>query len=141
MTKTLESSGSIPGDGEFKSGFVFTDVDIAFNRVRRKFIATGSFAMPLFGGTVINKKYTTTIAIEKKRSGDKIYLYIVTDLGDWVYMEYMKGSIIIATNNAELAETVNTESNKMTDDQFIIRVGNEKTKDNFLKRNDVELDE
>jgi hypothetical protein len=141
MVKTLETSGSIPSEGEFKTGFIFTDVDLAFNRVKRKFIAAGSIGMPLYNGTVINKKYTTSIAIEKKRSGDKVYLYIVTDQGDWVYMEYMRGSIIIATNNAELATAVSTESNKAADDQFIIRIGNEKTKDNFLKRNDVDVDE
>ena len=141
MVKTLETTGAIASEGEFKTGFVFTDVDLAFNRVKRKFIAAGSIGMPLYNGTVINKKYTTSIAIEKKRSGDKVYLYIVTDQGDWVYMEYMRGSIIIATNNAELATAVSTESNKAADDQFIIRIGNEKTKDNFLKRNDVDVDE
>lgn len=141
MVKNLESTGYISSDGEFKTGFVFTDVDLAYNRVRRKFIATGSINMPLFNGVAINKKFTTTIAIEKKRSGDKIYLYIECDNGDWVYMEYMRGSIIIATNNNELATAVSTESNKAADDQLIIRIGNEKMKDNFLKRNDVGTDD
>ncbi len=141
MVKTLESTGNIPSDGEFKTGFVFTEVDLAFNRIRRKFIATGSFNMPIFNGAVINKKFSTTIAIEKKRSGDKIYLYIACDNGDWVYFEYTRNSIIIATNNEELATAVSTESNKAADEQLIIRIGTEKQKDNFLKRNDADPDE
>ncbi|MCC6818229.1 MAG: hypothetical protein IT245_05015, partial [Bacteroidia bacterium] len=138
MVKTLETTGNIPADGEFKTGFVFTDVELAYNRLKRKFIATGTFNMPIYNGTVVNKKFTTTIAIEKKRSGDKIYIYIVCDNGDWVYLEYMKGSIIISSNNEELMTAVTTESNKAADDTFIIRIGNEKLKDNFLRRNDVE---
>jgi hypothetical protein len=141
MVKSLETNGTIPPDGEFKSGFVFTDVDIAFERLKRKFIAAGQFTMPLFNGVIVNKTFTTTIAIEKKRSGDKIYLYIITDQGDWIYMEHQRGSIIIATNNAELATAVATESNKMLDELFLIRVGSEKAKDNFLRKNEVDLDE
>ena len=141
MIKSLESSGSIPPDGEFKSGFVFSDVDIAFERKKRKFLAAGSVVMPLYNGVIVNKTFSTTIGIEKKRTGDKIYLYVMTDNGDWFYMEYIKGSIIIATNNAELATAVSNESNKMADDQFLIRVGSEKTKDNFLKRNEADPDE
>jgi len=141
MVKSLEASGTIPPDGELKSGFVFSDVNIAFDRVKRKFIAAGPMVMPLFNGVIINKTFSTTIAIEKKRSGDKIYLYVITDNGDWFYMEYSRGSIIIATNNAELATAVSLESNRVLDEQFLIRVGSEKTKDNFMKRNDVDLDE
>lgn len=141
MVKGLDASGSIAPDGEFKTGFVFTDVDIAFNRLRRKFIATGSIGLPLFNGTAVNKTFSTTIAVEKKRSGDKIYLYIMTDGGDWIYMEYMRGNIMIATNNAELAAAVTAEATKMTDETFIIRLGSEKAKDNFLKRNDADPDE
>jgi hypothetical protein len=141
MVKSLESSGTIPPDGELRSGFVFSDVNIAFERLKRKFIAAGPMVMPLFNGVIINKTFTTTIAIEKKRAGDKIYLYVVTDNGDWFYMEYSRGSIIIATNNEELATAVSTESNKLADEQFIIRVGSERTKDNFLNRNDIDLDE
>lgn len=138
MVKTLESTGAIPGEGELKTGFVFTDVDIAYDRLKRKFITTGSLTLPLYYGVNINKKFTGTIAIEKKRTGDKIYIYLMTDQGDWVYMEYTRGSIIIATNNAELATAVSNESNKMADEQFIIKPGAERLKDNFLKKNDVE---
>lgn len=138
MVNALENTGSIPADAEFKNGFLFTDVELAYNRYKRKFIATGSMDIPVYNGSIINKKYTVTIAIEKKRSGDKIYLYIVCDNGDWVYLEYMKGSIIIASNNEEFMTTVNAESNKAADPNFTIRIGNEKMKDNFLRKNDVD---
>lgn len=141
MIKTLDATGSIAGEGEFKTGFVFTDVDIAFNRIRRKFIATGTILMPLFYGTVVNKQFSTTIAIEKKRSGDKIYVYIMTDGGDWIYLEYMRGNMMIASNNAELMTIVTAEATKMADESFILRVGSEKAKDNFLKKNDADPDE
>lgn len=141
MVKALESSGKISGDGEFKSGFVFTDVDLAFNRVKRKFIASGSIGLPLFNGVAVNKTFNISIAVEKKRSGDKVYLYIMTDNGDWIYIEYMKGNIMIASNNEELKNAVTTEAAKMTDDQFLIRLGTEKAKDNFLLRNDADPDE
>ena len=86
-------------------------------------------------------KNSVVIAIEKKRSGDKIYLYIMTDNGDWIYLEYTRGNIMIATNNAELATAVTNEATKMADEQFIIRLGSEKAKDNFLKKNDADPDE
>jgi hypothetical protein len=141
MIKSLESNGIVPADGEFKSGFVFTDIDLAFNRIRRKFISTGSLSMPLFNGIIVNKNYSTTIAIEKKRSGDKIYLYIMTDAGDWMYFEYMRGNMMIASSNAELVTAITAEATKMSDEQFLIRLGSEKAKDNFLKRNDADPDE
>ncbi len=141
MVKNLENTGAISSEGEFNSGFVFTDVDLAYNRVKRKFIGTGTIGIPLFNGTVLNKKYTATIAIEKKRGVDKIYLYLVTDQGDWIYIEYDTRSVLIASNNAELNTAVTNESNKMSDPDLNVRIGNERNKDNFLKRNDVEIDE
>ncbi len=137
MQKSVDATGVLPAEGEFKTGFVFSNVIFGFNRVKRKFIGTGNITMPLFNGTVINKSYDATVAIEKKKSGDKIYIYIVTDNGEWLYMEYARGTMVIATNNVELAAAVNLASEKY-DPEFTLRLGTEKTKDNFLIRNDVD---
>lgn len=138
MVKALETNKVIIPEGEFKSGFVFTDVEIAFERIRRKFISTGTINLALCNGTVVNKTFTASIVIEKRRTGDKIYLYIINDNGEWFYMDYYRGSVTLASNNDELNAAINTEANKMADEQFIIRVGSERTKDNFIRKNDVE---
>ncbi|MEX0596424.1 MAG: hypothetical protein WD512_07970, partial [Candidatus Paceibacterota bacterium] len=141
VLNTLETAGAIPAEGEFKTGMLFTDVNFAFNSVRRKFIAAGSLNMSLFQGVAINKKFTSTIALEKRRGGDRIYIYIVLDNGDWIYMEYTKGSISMASNNAELSAAISKAAEVQTDQEFFVRVATERMKDNFLKRNDIELDE
>lgn len=138
MMKTLDNSGSIPAEGEFKTGILLTDVEIAFDRIKRKFISTGPITVALMNGNNVSKKFTGTIAIEKRRTGDKIYIYLINDQGDWVYLEYFRNTMTIATNNADLLNAVNTESMKMNDEQFMIKPGTERMKDNFLKRNDVE---
>lgn len=138
MINSLNSTGNIAPENEFKSGFLFTDVNLAYNRVRRKFIATGNMTMPVFNGAIINKSYNTTIAVEKKRGGDKIYIYILADNGEWMYLEYSKGNMFIATNNADLNAAVVLASEKNTDENFTLRLGSERMKENFLKRNDIE---
>ena len=85
-----------------------------------------------------NKSYNTTIAVEKKRGGDKIYIYILGDNGEWMYLEYSKGNMFIATNNTELNAAVVLASEKNTDENFTLRLGSERMKENFLKRNDIE---
>lgn len=141
VLNALESAGAIPAEGEFSKGMLFTDVDFAFNHVRRKFIAAGSLHLALFQGVVVNKQFTSTIALEKRRGGDRIYIYIVLDNGDWIYMEYNKGSISMASNNAELSAAISKAAEVQTDQDFYVRVATERMKDNFLKRNDIELDE
>jgi hypothetical protein len=141
MVKNLESTGNLSGNGEFKSGFVITDVELAFYRLKRKFLATGMMGIPLFNGVAVNKQYSMSIGVEKKRSGDKIYLYIMTDNGDWMYFEYLRGNISISTNNEALSAAVVAEATKMGDENFIIRKGSERAKDNFLIRNDADPDE
>lgn len=138
MQKTINATGIMPPEGEFKSGFVFTNVNFGFNRVKRKFLGTGNITMPLFNGAVINKSYDATVAIEKKKSGDKITIYLVADNGEWLFIEYVRGTIIIASNNAELNTAVSTAADKLFDPEFSIRLGTERMKDNFLIRNDVE---
>jgi hypothetical protein len=140
MQKSVDATGILPAEGEFKTGFVFSNVNFGFNRVKRKFLGTGNITMPLFNGQIINKSYDATVAIEKKKSGDKIIIYIVTDNGEWLYMEYARGNMIIATNNAELAAAVSTASDKLFDPEFSLRLGTERTKDNFLIKNDVDQD-
>ena len=137
MQKSVDATGILPAEGEFKTGFVFSNVHFGFNRVKRKFLGTGNITMPLFNGQIINKSYDATVAIEKKKSGDKIVIYIVTDNGEWLYMEYARGNMIIATNNTELAATVSAAADKLFDPEFSLRLGTERTKDNFLIKNDV----
>ena len=137
----LEKNGILIPDAEFSNGMVFTDVDFAYNWVRRKFIAAGPIQMALSGGIVVNKKFNTTIALEKKRGGDKLYVYLLGENQEWIYFEYSKGSMVIASSNAELNAAVLLAAEKGVDEQFYLRVGTERQKDNFLKRNDIELDE
>ncbi len=141
MLKSIETTGVLPPEGEFKSGFVFSNVNFGFNRIKRKFLGTGNITMPLFNGAVINKSYTATVAIEKKRSGDKITIYLVADNGEYIFMEYAAGIMYIASNNAELNNTISLESVKYLDPEFTLRLGSEKMKDKFLLKNDVEIDE
>lgn len=140
VMNALEKGGVIAPEDEFKSGFVFTDAQFAYNRIRRKFIAAGSMQVSLFQGTVINRKYSATVSLEKKRSTDKIYIYIIADNGDWIYLEYTRGSMTIGTNNAELLTAVSAAAEKPTDEQFYIRIGTERQKENFLKRNDIDVE-
>lgn len=138
MQKSINTTGILPAEGEFKSGFVFSNVQFGFNRVKRKFLGTGNITMPLFNGQVINKSYDATVAIEKKKSGDKITIYLVAGNGEWLFIEYTRGNIIIASNNPELNTAVSTAADKLFDPEFSIRLGTERMKDNFLIKNDVE---
>ncbi len=141
IQRSIDAAGILPPEGEFKNGFVFSNVNFGFNRIKRKFIGTGSITMPLFNGTIINKSYTATVAIEKKRSADKITIYLVADNGEYIFIEYAAGTMFIASNNAELNTAVTLASEKYLDPEFTLRLGSEKMKDKFLLKNDVEIDE
>jgi hypothetical protein len=138
MQKSIYATGTLPPEGEFKTGFVFSNVGFGFNRVKRKFIGTGNITMPLFNGAIINKSYDATVAIEKKKSGDKITLYFVADNGEWLFLEYARGTMIIASNNTELSTAVSLAADKLFDPEFSLKLGTERMKDNFLIRNDVD---
>jgi hypothetical protein len=47
----------------------------------------------------------------------------------------------MASNNAELTAAITKAAEVQSDETFYVRIATERMKDNFLKRNDIELDE
>ncbi|MBC7425411.1 MAG: hypothetical protein H7321_02655 [Bacteroidia bacterium] len=133
--KSISSSNKILGEDELSSGFLFSDMNIYFERVRRKFINTGPVGVCLFDGKPINKTFETTMTIEKRTNGgDKFTILMDAGNGEWLFLDYVRGVLYVVSSNAAINTAVSAYAEKQVDTEFTLRLGTERSKDNFLRK-------
>jgi hypothetical protein len=90
---------------ELKTTFLFTDVKMRWNQKTKSFVSTGKIGIGNINKTQVNKMVDGKIALERKRTGDVLHIYIQIEDGKWYYFEYNRG-IMNAISSDEAWNTV-----------------------------------
>jgi len=98
---------------ELKSTFLFTDVKMKWNKKTRSFVSTGKIGVGNINKNQLNKLVEGKIALERKKTGDILHIYLQVEDGKWYYFEYNRG-IMTAISSDEAWNTVikNLKSDK-----------------------------
>jgi len=76
---------------ELKSTILFTDVKMKWNKKSRSFVSTGKLGIGNINKNQLNKLIDGKIAIERKKTGDILHIYLQVEDGKWYYFEYNRG--------------------------------------------------
>ncbi len=98
---------------ELKTTFLFTDVKMRWNQKTKSFISTGKIGIGNINKNQLNRLVDGKIALERKKTGDILHIYIQIEDGKWFYFEYNRG-IMTAISSDEGWNTVikNLKSDK-----------------------------
>jgi len=98
---------------ELKTTILFTDVKMKWNKRSRSFISSGKIGIGNINKNQLNKLVDGKIALERKKTGDILHIYIQVEDGKWYYFEYNRG-IMTAISSDEAWNTVikNLKSDK-----------------------------
>jgi hypothetical protein len=78
---------------ELKTTFFFTDVKMKWNTKSKSYVSYGKIGIGNINKTQINKLVDGRIALERKRTGDILHIYIQIEEGKWYYFEYTRGNM------------------------------------------------
>jgi hypothetical protein len=86
---------------ELKTTFLFTDVKMKWNQKTKSFISSGKIGIGNINKNQLNKMVDGKIALERKRTGDILHIYIQVEDGKWYYFEYNRGIMnVISSDDA-----------------------------------------
>jgi hypothetical protein len=98
---------------ELKTTFLFNDVKLKWDKKTKSFVSSGKIGIGNINKNQVNKLVTGKIALERKRTGDILHIYLQIEDGKWYYFEYNRG-IMTAISSDEAWNTVikNLKSDK-----------------------------
>jgi len=80
---------------ELKTTFLFTDVKMRWNQKTRSFVSSGKIGVGNINKNQLNKLLDGKIALERKKTGDVLHIYLQIEDGKWFYFEYNANSHIM----------------------------------------------
>ncbi len=85
---------------ELIHNLVFNDLHLDFDKKERIFVSNGDIGVGTINKIQVNRLVKGKIEITKRRSGDKLVIYLEVD-GAWYYFSYMRSVFRIASSNKE----------------------------------------
>jgi hypothetical protein len=126
---------------ELKHSIYFNNLDLIWNKEDKAYQSIGNIGIGNINGKQINKSVKGKVEIDKKRSGNRISIYLELDESNWYFFEYHHGVMFVRSSNGDF-NTIITETKedkrefkdplKKNPYSYIITERSKKTK--FLKR-------
>jgi hypothetical protein len=84
---------------ELKTTFLFTDVKMKWNKKSKSFISSGKIGIGNINKNQLNKMVDGKIALERKKTGDILHIYLQLEDGKWYYFEYNRGIMNVISSD------------------------------------------
>lgn len=106
-----------------QSQFLISSSEWYFDHRYNSLLCDGDVSFAAIGGKNVNKSFKCTMGLEKKRSGDRLDIYIEFNEYEWVYMNYVRGILYIYSSDADLNNMVVSDGGKVSSSTFKLRRG------------------
>jgi hypothetical protein len=126
---------------ELKHTIYFNNLDFIWDKETKAYQSIGDIGIGNINGKQINKSVKGKVELDKKRSGNRLTIYLEIDKSTWYFFEYHHGVMFVRSSNGEF-NTIITETKedkrkfkdplKKNPYSYIITERSKKTK--FLKR-------
>lgn len=91
LIKEFERTATFKRPKEFTHNFVFTNVNLVFDKEDATLRSTGKIGLAMVGERAINKKLDGSIELSYVPGDEHIYIYLRTGVGEWFFLEYKNG--------------------------------------------------
>jgi hypothetical protein len=111
--KKLNEDGKFSMEDEFEKMFNFSNLELEWHTKNKMYIANGEASLQNIGKKIIGKKIQVKIAIERKKSGDVVYLYVMNQKGGWYYFNFAKGVLGTISSDKNYNDAIEKDADKM----------------------------
>lgn len=131
--KRLNEDGKFTLEDEFEKMFNFTYLKLEWRTKNKMYVADGEASLQNIGKRIIGKKVMVKMAIEKKKSGDIIYMYIQTKKGGWYYFNFQKGVLGTLSSDKNYVDAIDKDADRMKKINIRIRKATDRQVKTFLR--------
>ncbi|MDZ4759223.1 MAG: hypothetical protein SGJ10_13940 [Bacteroidota bacterium] len=117
----------------FEKALVFGNLKLEWHSKSKRYIYDGEAGLTAINKKALNKFVKIKISIEKKKQGDIMNMYLLTNKGTWYYFFFSKGTLGGLSSEAKFNEIIIKEGPKVKAPDIRIRESTEKQKNNFLR--------
>lgn len=86
---------------ELNKALVFNEIRFKWNDNASAYRSYGRIGVGNIFKTQVNRYVNGKVEIQKKRSGDKVRIYLEMDANNWYYFEYLRGVMYVSSSNDE----------------------------------------
>jgi len=94
-----------------------------FDHRHRSLMSYGDISIAALDGKNVNRSYKCVMGLEKRRSGDKLDVYIEFNEYEWIYMNYVRGVLYIFSSDNDLNELIVNHGGKVSNGTYKLRKG------------------
>ncbi len=91
---------------ELESTMLFTELELSWTPEALSFLSSTKIGMGALGETSVNKMVEGYFEIQRKRSGDEIYMYLEPDRSVFYYIEYKRNVLSVYTNDESVMNLI-----------------------------------
>jgi hypothetical protein len=117
----------------FEKALIFGDLHLEWHSKSKRYIYEGEAGLTAINKKALNKFVKIKLSIEKKKQGDIMNMYLLTNKGTWYYFIYSKGNLGALSSETKFNEILIKEGPKVKAPDIRIREATEKQKNNFLR--------
>jgi hypothetical protein len=86
---------------------LINDLTLKWKQATKSYISEGQIGIGIIGKDYVNRLVSGTVEIVKKRSGDKITIYLELDEVNWYFFSYTRGVLQAASSNESFMAAIN----------------------------------
>ena len=132
LVKRIEGNGTLAPSGfvvQPKSKniigaqFLVAESQWYYDHRYRTLLSDGDITIAALGGKNVNRSYRCVMGIERRRSGDKLDIYIEFNEYEWIYMNYVRGILYVFSSDNDVNSLIVNEGGKVSKGDFKLRKG------------------
>ncbi len=112
---------------------LITDATFEWNAGAKSFLCEGPLGISNLGKEKIGKKIEGKIQIRRKRSGDELYIYLVSGSGDWFFFNYVRKKMYILSSDNEFMRLYKENIGEIKEKNYRLGIATEQGKRRFLR--------
>jgi len=111
---------------EMQKTIIFTDIQLAYNRITRSFLYQGPIGIGNVKDRQINRYVDGKIEIKRERTGDVFTILLEVDEETWYLFDYSRGRMMALSGNVQFNKAIRETKTKHR------RIQDEKTKEMYM---------
>jgi len=135
LTKAQEI-GELEVTEDIKRKFIFSEAKFTYSPRNKSWFSTSPLGVSVINGQQINKRFTSRMQMQVKRSGVSMKIYIEISKYDWFYFEYFRNNLVAISTDKEFNDLIRDKFGEVARSNYSIRPGTSRTVAKFVEKFD-----
>ncbi len=134
--KKATEIGELEVSDDIKRKFIFSETKFRYSPVNRSWFSTSPIGVSVINGQQINKRFSSRMQMQVKRSGVSMKIYIEISKYDWFYFEYFRNNLMAISTDKDFNDLIRDKYSEVQKVDYTIRPATTRTVSKFVEKFD-----